>query len=140
MNKWSKNIFLTFDEADLSGIVYFANTFKMAHQCIEQFIVDQGIKWSVWFHHPEWAVPIKQASCDYVKPLRAGQNAMGTVALVQVGHTSINFETQLLQNTLCATIQTVHVFMDRKDEKKRAIPDLIRDKLGGFSMDLASKS
>ena len=89
--KWSQNLFITFDETDLSGVVYFAHTFKLAHKFIELFIMDQGIEWNLWFHHPQWAVPLKQANCDYINPLFAGQVCIGQVTLTRRGDSSISF-------------------------------------------------
>lgn len=128
--KWSKNLFITFDEMDSGGVVYFANTLKIAHKFIESFIVDKGIPWNTWFNNPEWVVPIKTAHCNYTHPILAGKNALGTIFIKDSGFSSISFETQLQQdNRICAVASTLHIFIHPVNMKKQAIPETIKSKL-----------
>ena len=129
-NEWSKNLLITFDETDLGGVVYFANTLKLAHRFIESFVVDQIIDWKMWFQHPEWIVPIKHITCDYKTPLFAGKDCTGKITLKKLGHSSVTFETRLLQdNKTCAVVQSTHVFVQTKSHSIIRMPQAIRDSL-----------
>ena len=129
--QWSKDHFVHFNDTDLGGVVFFANTFKIAHQLFEIFLVEEcGLSWDLWFQNESWAVPVKEANCDYSAPLFAGEFCKGKVRLIQLGDSSAVFETQISQrNRLCAAIQTVHVFVSLQTHKKIAIPDVIRKSL-----------
>ena len=122
-----KSLFITFYEADLGGVVFFANTFKLAHRFIESFIVDQGISWKIWFNNSDWAVPLKHASCEYMRPLFAGKDCTGQVTLAKLGRSSMAFETRLLQDgKVCAVVKTVHVFVCLKTRTKMEVPKVIK--------------
>ena len=117
-------------KTDSGGVIYFANTFKIAHNFIEHFIIDKGIPWKTWFDHQDWAAPIKQAHCNYTSPLFAGQECVGKVLIKKTSHCSITFETQIQQNhKLCAIVETLHVFVDLKKLQKRPLPEVIKSKL-----------
>ena len=127
---WSKSFDIHFDETDMGGVVYFANTFKLAHRLLEGFLTDQGVEWSMWFESPHWAVPIKEARCQYASPLLAGKKCVGEVDITKLSSSSVTFKIQLFQSEkLCAVVKTLHVFVDSKEWKKIDVPKEVKSKL-----------
>lgn len=119
---------ISFDQADPAGILFFANVFSLAHKNLETVLTKEHNLWDTWFNHPEWAVPIVKAETNYLKPMIVGKEYQAKLSVVKMGDSSITFKTDFLDrsNQLCAETITVHVFVNKSDRKKRAIPEEIK--------------
>ncbi len=127
---FEQNILISFGDADPQGLLYFANTYKLAHQCLEAYCAKSELGWAYWFQNKEFAAPIRHSDCDYLSPMTAGKNYKTTLICNKVGNSSIEITchfSSLTNDTLCATVKTVHVFVDQKDFNKISVPDQIRE-------------
>lgn len=126
---FEKSIFIHFDEADPQGILYFANTFKLAHKCLEEYLTQSNLGWSFWFQNTEFAVPLRHSSCDYLSPMKAGEYYQTTLLVNKIGDSSIELicEFSDVKNKIVfAKVTSVHVFVNRESFKKISVPEKIR--------------
>lgn len=114
---------IPFHLADPAGILFFSHVFTLFHQAFEQFVLDQmQSPWPFWFQNPDWVVPIKHAEAQYFYPLQAGQHCQIELSVTSVSTSSFVMTTFFHQIQLCSTVKTVHVFCDRLNKEKIAIP------------------
>ncbi|MFI0435598.1 MAG: acyl-CoA thioesterase [Parachlamydiaceae bacterium] len=130
---FSHSFFISFHLADPGGILFFGHAFSLTHQAFELFVVHAlEYSWNDWFEHPDWIVPIRHTEADYVHPIKAGRDCAIEVAVTSLSNSSFTLRSTLHQSTLCCTVKTVHLFLDRKTGKKIDIPSHLRDKLLGY--------
>lgn len=121
-------MFVHFDDGDPAGITFFANFFRIAERALELHLIQNGIPWSDWFDHPEWAIPLKAVQSVFHHPLKPGQKCFVLQKIIQLGHSSLTWEHEIYNEArdLCATLQTTHVFINKVNLTKREIPPPIR--------------
>src|SRR4051812_38085840 len=83
--------FIPFDEADREDIVFFGNYFRLAHRALEQYLVQHGIAWKEWFANKEFGVPLRHVECDYLKPLKPGEEFFVSINVAEIGESSVHF-------------------------------------------------
>ena len=125
--------FVYFDQCDPAGILYFAESFSLAHRSIERFIESSGIGWNHWFNNDTTAFPIRHASCDYFRPIFAGTEITISVVVTDLSRSTVCFS---------ATAETageekfravsVHTALDKQRLAKSSIPADIFQKLLQF--------
>lgn len=121
---------IAFDDADGEGIVFFGNYFRLAHRALEQYIPQIGIPWKTWFKNDSWGVPLRKVECEYLSPLKPGQQFHAAIRVENLGENSLTFSYEFIfEGKAVAQLKTVHVFLDRKTLTKMAIPEDIRMKL-----------
>ncbi len=122
---------VAFDDVDGEGIIFFANYFRIANRALERYLPQVGIPWAAWFADPVVGAPLRHVEGEFSKPLRAGDPFTVKVDLVKLGSSSVQFRFDLF-NAECenvAILRTTHVFVDRSQGKKAAIPQPILDVL-----------
>jgi YbgC/YbaW family acyl-CoA thioester hydrolase len=122
---------VAFDEADGEGIVFFGNYFRLAHRALEAWMPTKGITWPEWFKNPAFGVPLRHVECDYLRPLRPGDEYYAAIQVLEIGDSSVHFSYEFTspEGAALARLKTSHVFVSRPDMKKLAIPETIRRKL-----------
>ena len=117
-----------FDEGDGEGIVFFGNYFRLAHRALEDYLPEIGIPWAGWFKNPDWGVPLRHVEADYLKPLRPGEEFRVRIHVAELGESSAHFAYEFLDTDgrVSAKLKTSHVFVDRREMKKRLIPEDLR--------------
>lgn len=122
---------IPFDTCDPGGIVFFGNYFHLAHRAFEDFLLSRDIPWKDWFASKEWAVPLRHAEADYLKPLFGGQTYAFEVELLRMGESSLQIQVSFFdaQGQTCSRIRTTHVFVGLPQMTKRPIPEPLRSKL-----------
>jgi len=124
---------VAFDLCDPAGVLFFGNVFPLAHRAFEGLLDAAGIPWENWFASPDWRVPVSRASADYSAPLPAGCSAETEVGVTEMRNAALVVETVFrLDETVCARVETVHVFVDSRTGATRAIPEAFRTALGPF--------
>ena len=126
-----KSIRIHFGDTDPQGILFFARTFELAHECLEEYWAAAPQGWAFWFQNAEFAVPLRHASADFRSPAHAGELCSAQLHLSKIGNSSVDFKFELYNRTgsLLATVSTTHVFVDRSSFAKIPVPDLIREQL-----------
>lgn len=61
-----------FQDTDAAGVVYFANLLKFCHQAYEASLCTVGVNLQEFFGRGQIAVPITQATVDFLRPLYCG--------------------------------------------------------------------
>ena len=123
---------IQFSEADPAGISFFANVYGWHHEAYEAFITDHlRIEYGKWFLSKELAVPIRKSEAEYFGPFHPGRTARIDFRISKLGESSFTAESKIYneKSLLCATVQTVHVFMDVKTGSKVEIPTEFRHPL-----------
>lgn len=119
----SKKVMIHFSDSDPQGIAYFNSVLQMAHESLEEYWASQTAGWAYWFHNPDFAVPIRHCSCDFYKPLLVGKNYQSDLAVTEISETAITFSFRIVESDdLYAEATTTHVFVDKKNFKKRSVP------------------
>ncbi len=127
-----KNTKLTvhFNEVDHAQRIFFAKAFEWAHQIIEEKISASHIGWKNWFDHSTWAVPIVSAQAQFHRPVLASQILNCDLQLIHLGRSSLTFVVNFsLGSKLAFEVTTVHVFVNKKTQKKMPVPKLISSNL-----------
>ena len=113
---------IRFNQCDPAGVMYFSESFVLAHQLIEDFMVVSGIGWASWFSHPKLAFPLVHASCDYRSPLKAGMKCSLHLAIDRLSLSTVTFITQaymdVCENRNSFVVKTVHTAMDKVENQK----------------------
>lgn len=126
-----QDLLIPFHLADPAGIIFFGHVFTLSHQVFEAFILDAlQLPWREWFQNPDWIVPIKQADASYSTPLKAGEKSQITLQLAELRTNSFTVQTHFYQSEqLACAVKTIHVFCQRSNHQKQAIPPSIRSQL-----------
>jgi YbgC/YbaW family acyl-CoA thioester hydrolase len=130
---FEKNILISFSDADPQGILFYARTYTLAHNCLEEFWAQNTLGWPYWFQNPEFAVPIRHSSCEYLLPIRAGEKYRLHLSLLKLSQSSVQFLVEFYDcdkaPRLCAKLETVHVFVDRINFSKISVPEKVKQVL-----------
>ncbi|MCX7823597.1 MAG: acyl-CoA thioesterase [Syntrophobacterales bacterium] len=83
-----------FGDTDPYGVVYFASYFKYCHHGIEAFLRHYGLPPHQYFRNPErgFGLPVVEATCQFLKPVRYGDELWLDVKVKDVKSKSITFE------------------------------------------------
>jgi YbgC/YbaW family acyl-CoA thioester hydrolase len=122
-----------FHEADPAGIAFFANSYVLAHNAFEDFVQHLGFTWKDWFENESWGVPIRQSSCEHLRPMLVGEAVQIKITLERIGDSSFTllYIFEIAAATTCE-VRLVHTFMDRKTRGKLSIPTDIRRRLEAY--------
>ncbi len=82
-----------FGDTDPYGVVYFASYFRYCHHGIEEFLRSRGLPPHEVFRNREegFGLPIASASCDFLKPVRYGEQLRLAVSLAQIKDKALTF-------------------------------------------------
>lgn len=123
MKTFEQKIEIHFRQTDMAGITYFNEVFNLFHDAYEAWVeVHFGSK-KEWFNHPEWAVPLKNVSCDYKAPLVPFETYTLKIHLDEIGNSTFRLKTEIVKDSLaCAELLTTHIFLDKKTKRSTHIP------------------
>ena len=121
-------IAVRFHDVDAAGIVFFARFFEYAHLAYEAFLEEAGLGLPEVLRDGKWAAPIRHAEADYRAPVRYGDKLEVHLARALVAKTEMTLGWRIVREDgkLCATIQTVHTFVNPADFQRRAVPSQLR--------------
>jgi 1,4-dihydroxy-2-naphthoyl-CoA hydrolase len=122
-----------FHEADPAGIAFFANSYVLAHKAYEDFVRHLGFSWQEWFENDKWAVPIRQSSCEHMRPMHAGEPVAINISIEKIGESlmTLRYAFEVAGASACE-VRLVHVFIDKKTISKLAIPAEVRRRLEAY--------
>jgi 1,4-dihydroxy-2-naphthoyl-CoA hydrolase len=130
MNTFTKTLTPHFRQTDSAGVLFFNEAFNLFHDAYEEWAAALVGDAKTWFNNETWAVPIKKANADFRRPLYAFDPCEVKITLQTVGQTSFQLTTEIWQNNaLRCTLETVHVFLSKKEKSPQGIPEEIRAKL-----------
>lgn len=127
-----KKILVHFDQADPAGLLFFGSYFPIAHRFMEEFL-SSLFPWKDWYSHPDWGACIRHTEAEYCNPLFAGDFCTLTLFLKKMGKSSLSFEVSFhKEKVLSAKLGITLAFVDKKEKKKREIPEYMRGRLIPF--------
>lgn len=130
MTDYTQTLPARFRQTDSAGLLFFSEAFHLFHDAYEDWVETFWGDKKNWFENEVWAVPIKKVSADYRRPIKAFDPCEVHIRVKSVGETSFQLETEVSQkNSLCCTIESVHVFLNKSSRSPQGIPADIRKKL-----------
>ncbi len=125
------NTLVRLPDTDAAGILFFGNYFKLAHDAYEAFMESIGFSLRYVIVEADFLVLIAHAEADYKKPLRLGDKLTVQLAVESISRTSfvLSYVLKDSQETVAATVKTVHVTVDKKSGEKIPLPEKLREKL-----------
>jgi acyl-CoA thioester hydrolase/1,4-dihydroxy-2-naphthoyl-CoA hydrolase len=124
---------ITFREADPAKIMFFGNIFGFAHDAFEEFIVAAGMTWKEYFHHPDYAIPLRQTEANYLAPFFPGETYEIAVSVESFGETSYKMKYVFSKDGKTHAIVTmVHSVLDMKTKQKTKLPDFIKNRFSKY--------
>ncbi|SHG12133.1 1,4-dihydroxy-2-naphthoyl-CoA hydrolase [Desulfacinum infernum DSM 9756] len=82
-----------FGDTDPYGVVYFASYFRYCHHGIEELLRHVGCPPHEYFRNADrgFGLPIVGASCDFLRPVRYGDELNLFVSVLRLGARSVTF-------------------------------------------------
>lgn len=118
-----------FNDCDPAGIFYFGNVPNLCHRAYENWLIHLKSDWGFWFTNPEWIIPIKNCSVDYLSPMKAGQPYSLQLSVAQMSQSSFTTEFHAFCPKTKSSFfkaQIVHVFVQKSSFTKTPIPASVR--------------
>jgi YbgC/YbaW family acyl-CoA thioester hydrolase len=125
---------INFYECDPAGIIFYSRVFDFCHSAYEQLIMSFQLDQDYW-NNPNYVVPIIHSHCDYIKPLKYGDEILIEVSVSILKQSSFELTYKIkLKDEIYALVKTVHVFVSKGDWNKREIPsDIMKALRENFS-------
>jgi len=121
-----------FQDVDAAGLVFFARYLDYVHDAYVAWLEAIGQPLAQVLAQRTWAAPLRHAECDYLQPVRFGDELRVLLVLSHLSLTEISLGFRL-ERTLGPTValaQTVHTFIDLTTLERRPVPAEIRSALG----------
>lgn len=126
------DLFIGFEDADPAGVVFYPRAIALAHRAVEEMIRRSDIGWDAWFASPVHAIPVRQATADFLLPMRPGEKVTARASVEALGDTSVTFKVEFHARggELAAVVRTVHVLVDKATGRPMPLPAAMRNALG----------
>ena len=110
--------------------MFFSRAFEFCHSAYEEWVAGFNLN-NNYFNHPEIAVPLIHTEADYLKPIKPGETITIEIKVEKIGGSSftLNYTIYNSINEKAAAVKTAHVFVNRSDFTKCAVPEEFRGKL-----------
>lgn len=118
-------------DTDVTGVIYFAEQFKIAMETLEAFLTEKGYPLSRIFDS-EYFMPVVHAKADYLAPVRIGEELEICLKVAQIGNSSVTFDYTLYdpkRSIEVGRVEMVHVAVDREKRSSVPIPLFLREML-----------
>jgi 4-hydroxybenzoyl-CoA thioesterase len=123
---------LNWGEADPAGTIYAPRAIDFAIQAIEALWIEAaGLSFNDLFARQGLGAPWVHTSCEFAKPLRAGEPFALRIALERIGGSSLNWRGEATRpdGESLFRLKLVSVIIDAKSGASRTVPDAIRNAL-----------
>ncbi len=86
-------ITVRFGDTDPYGVIYFASYFRYCHHGIEEFLRHHGLAPHEFFRNRAegFGLPIVAAACDFLKPVKYGEEMSLFVSVSEIKDKSVSF-------------------------------------------------
>lgn len=116
---------INFFDCDPAGIIFYSRLFDFCHSAYEQLIESFSISEDYW-NNSHYVVPIIHTECDYYSPIKYGDEIEIILSVSELRNSSFELTYNIIKkDEKCASVKTIHVFVDKEDWKKTNIPDEI---------------
>ncbi len=116
------NTRIKFHDCDPAGILFFGRVYELCHFAYEEMISGFHLAEDYW-SNDEYIVPVIKSEAHYHQPMRYGEEISIEISVKTLKSSSFELE-YLLKNrdaVECVLVNTVHVFVDKKTWKKKAM-------------------
>ena len=117
---------INFYDCDPAGILFYGNIFFFCHTAYEELIASFNFKTNYW-QNENFVTPIITSNAEYIKPIKYGDKINVELGVSDLRKSSFELSYKCINqlNELCASVKTVHVFVDKKSWKKvELIPEI----------------
>jgi YbgC/YbaW family acyl-CoA thioester hydrolase len=80
-----------FGDTDMAGIVHFAEFFRYMEAAEHAFLRSLGLSVVMEIDGRKYGLPRVSAACDYLHPVRFGEELTIDVTVVKLGRSSVNY-------------------------------------------------
>ncbi len=121
---------ISFYDCDPAGILFYGRIFELCHSAYEDLIRSFKLKSNYW-DNEEYAVPIVHTEGDYMLPLKPGDEVTVEVSVSVLKESSfeLSYVCRNGSGEITNKVRTVHIFVDKKQWKKRPIIDEVKSGL-----------
>jgi YbgC/YbaW family acyl-CoA thioester hydrolase len=126
---------LNWGEADPAGTIYAPRAIDFAIQAIEALWKEAaGLTFDELIARHGLAAPWVHTSCEFAKPLRAGESFELRISLQRIGRSSLDWSGEATRpdGESLFRLKLVSVIIDAKIGEVRSVPDAIRDALSAY--------
>jgi acyl-CoA thioester hydrolase len=125
-----------FGDTDPYGVVYFASYFRYCHHGIEEFLRQSGLPPEEFFRNREegFGLPVVGANCDFLKPVKYGDDLQLSVAVLRLKDKAVTFGFQFYYmgtDQLVAKGEATIVAIDRT-WNARSLPERLRQAMTAY--------
>ncbi len=116
-------------DTDATGVLYFAEQFRMAQEVFEEFLKEKGFSLKQVLSS-EYLLPIVHAAGDYMAPVRVGDELEISLNVVKMGTSSVTVHYEFCEReskNSVGRVELVHVVVDREKRTSVPIPDFLRE-------------
>ena len=113
---------IKFSDCDPAGILFFGRVYELCHAAYEEMITNLHLEEDYW-NNDEFIVPIIKSEAHYHQPMKYGEEISIEISVKTLKSSSFELE-YLLKNrdeVECVLVNTVHVFVDKRTWKKKAM-------------------
>jgi len=120
-----------FQDIDAAGVVFYAHLFRYAHEAYEHFMQHIGCSLQELLAEGSYLLPLVHAEADYRRPLHHADRLTIELWLKTLGQTSFTLGYRVLgdDQTQHASLETVHVALDRTTQRPLTLPASLREAL-----------
>lgn len=117
---------INFYDCDAAGVLFFARIYELCHSAYEELIASFNLEEDYW-DNEDYIVPIIKSEASYHKPIKYGETITVEIKVVQLKSSSfeLNYECKNEKGEVTDKVKTVHVCVDKKNWKKRELPDKV---------------
>lgn len=128
LRKFVYKLTIRLRETDATGVLYFADQFKLALEVFEAFLTASGYSLKAILADSKFLTPIVHAESDYFAPLTVGDAVEVQCTVSHVGSSSFtcSYEFFNLQEELVGKTSLVHVAVSKETKKSIPIPEELR--------------
>ncbi len=126
---YQEDLQVKLSHTDATGVIYFAELFRMASDAYEQFLARSDFNYAELFYSSEYATPIVHSEADYLAPIMIGNILTITLSLAAISEGSYSLLCDFVneKGKKVGKVITVHACILRKTRQKAQLPAELRD-------------
>jgi len=114
-------------DTDATGVLYFAEQFRLALEAFEHFLKESGLSLNELIQKSSFLMPIVHAEGDYFAPLQVGDEIEIFPALSRLGTSSFTVSARFMKKGgEVGKVSIVHVAVDKSSKRSIPIPEPLR--------------
>ncbi|VAX28808.1 hypothetical protein MNBD_IGNAVI01-2934 [hydrothermal vent metagenome] len=115
---------IEFSMCDTAGILFFSRVFELFHSAYEEFIQSGDLEID-YFKFEKYAVPVLKIEADFKAPIKLHETLNIVIKVTQIKNSTFELTTNLIDEneTIRATVKSVHIFVHIHDFSKANIPN-----------------